>query len=78
MAMIFIITYAEDGKPIRVITVKEGITTENDGVPLEFEKKEDDKSELIYHLIEKILGKSFQEINNNAKCKRFSFKSNFF
>lgn len=78
MAMIFIITYIENGKPIRAIMESEGITTENEGIPLEFEKIEDDKSELIYHLIEKILGISFFEIDNEAKCNRYDFKSNFF
>ena len=37
-------------------------------------KNEDNKSELIYHLIEKALGESFHEIELDAKCLRYSFK----
>ncbi len=47
---------------------------ENEGIPFDFEKSEEDKSELIYHLIEKVLGESFHEIELDAKCLRYTFK----
>ncbi len=75
MAMIYIITYMENGKLKRMLIESEGVITENEGIPFEFEKKEDDKSELIYHLIEKILSQSLLDIDNGTKCKRYKYKS---
>lgn len=75
MVMIFIVTFMENGKLRRMLTESEGEITENEGIPFEFEKNEDDKSKLIYHLIEKILGQSFFDIDNAAKCNRYTFKS---
>lgn len=73
MTMTFCINYVKNGENIRTIMEAEGEVMENEGVPFEFEKEEDDKAEIIYHLIEKTLGESFHEIELDAKCLRYSF-----
>ena len=74
MTMTFCINYVKNGENIRTIMEAEDEIMENEGVPFEFEKDEDDNSEIIYHLIEKILGESFYEIEIDAKCLRYTFK----
>lgn len=72
MTMLFTINYTKNDKLIRSIMESEEMN-EDEGEPFEFEKNEDDKSELIYHLIEKTLGESFYDIDLEAKCYRYSF-----
>jgi hypothetical protein len=74
MTMAFCVNYVKNGENIRTIIEQEDEITENEGVPFDFEKSEEDKSELIYHLIEKVLGESFHEIELEAKCFRYTFK----
>lgn len=73
MTMMFTINYTKNDELIRSIVESEEMN-EDEGEPFEFEKNEDDKSELIYHLIEKTLGESFDDIDLGAKCFRYSFK----
>ncbi|MBT0609241.1 hypothetical protein [Aequorivita echinoideorum] len=73
MTMMFTINYTKNDELIRSIMESEEMN-EDEGEPFEFEKNEDDKSELIYHLIEKTLGESFHNIDLEAKCFRYSFK----
>jgi len=74
MTMTFCINYVKNGENIRTIMEAEDEIMENEGVPFEFEKDENDNSEIIYHLIEKTLGESFHEIELDAKCLRYTFK----
>ncbi|MDO7171477.1 hypothetical protein [Mariniflexile sp. AS56] len=78
MTMTFCINYVKNGKNIRTIIEAEDKIMENEGTPFDFEKNEDDKPELIYHLIEKTLGESFHEIALDAKCLRYTFKQEEF
>lgn len=73
MTMVFCLNYTENGKSIRTIVETEGEISENEGEPLDIEENEDDKSELIYLLIEEVLGESFHEIDLEAKCLRFYY-----
>lgn len=74
MSMTFAINYTENKKLIRSIVETEDQIVENTGDPFPFEDQETDKSELIYHLIQKTLGKSFWDIELNEKCYRYYFK----
>lgn len=71
--MMFTINYTKNDELIRSIMESEEMN-EDEGEPFEFEKNEDDKSELIYYLIEKTLGESFDDIDLEAKCFRYLFK----
>ncbi|MDO6739472.1 hypothetical protein [Wenyingzhuangia sp. 2_MG-2023] len=73
MTMMFTVNYTKNDELIRSIMESEEMN-EDEGEPFEFEKNEDDKSKLIYHLIEKTLGESFHNIDLEAKCFRYSFK----
>ncbi|MGB1037360.1 MAG: hypothetical protein ACPGYY_01855 [Bacteroidia bacterium] len=73
MTMMFTINYTKNNELIRSIMESEEMN-EDVGKPFDFEKDEDDKSELIYHLIEKTLGESFYDIDIEVKCFRYSFK----
>lgn len=73
MTMMFTINYTKNDELIRSIVESEEMN-EDEGEPFEFEKNGGDKSELIYHLIEKTLGESFDDIDLGAKCFRYSFK----
>ncbi|AXG70049.1 hypothetical protein KORDIASMS9_02278 [Kordia sp. SMS9] len=75
MTMTFCINYVKNGKLVRTIVEAEDELHEDEGTPLEFEKTEDDKSEIIYYLIEKTIGKSFDDIDLEATCKRYTFQS---
>lgn len=72
MTMMFTVNYTKNNELLRSIMESEDMN-EDEGTPFEFEKNEEDKSELIYHLTEKILGESFDDINMESKCFRFSF-----
>lgn len=76
MTMTFSINYVKNGKLIRSLVESEDNLLENEGDLLEFEKSEEDKSELIYYLFEKVLGESFYDIDLEAKCYRYRFFSN--
>jgi hypothetical protein len=73
MSMTFCINYTKDGELVRSIMESEEMN-EDEGEPFAFEKEEDDKSELIYHLIEQTLGESFDDIDWEARCFRYSYK----
>jgi len=73
--MVFSINYTKNNELLRSIIESDELN-EDEGEPFDFEKNEDDKSELIYHLIEKTLGESFYDIDIDAKCFRYSFKEN--
>ena len=75
MTMMFSINYVKNGQLIRTIMETEDGIQENEGQPFEFEKNEDDNSEVIYHLFEKTLGESFDDIDLESKCVRYSFQS---
>lgn len=73
MTMMFAINYTKKDELLRSIMESEE-ESEDEGEPFEFEENEADKSELIYHLIEKTLGESFDDIDLEAKCFRYTFK----
>jgi hypothetical protein len=73
MSMTFTINYTKNNKLVRSIMVSEDMI-EDEGEPFEFETDDEDKSELIYQLIENTLGESFHEIDLEARCFRYSFK----
>jgi hypothetical protein len=75
MMMMFAINYVENGFNIRAYMETEGEILENEGEPFDFEAQQEDKSELIYHLIEEILGKSFHDVDLDAVCYRYKFSS---
>jgi hypothetical protein len=73
MTMMFAVNYTQNDQLLRSIMISdEG--TEDEGEPFEFEDVEDeDKSTLIYDLIEHTLGESFDDIDLEATCYRYSF-----
>ena len=74
MTMMFVVNYTKNGELLRYIMESDEMN-EDKGVPLDFEKNsEDDVYELIYHLLEKTLGESFDDIDLEARCYRYSFK----
>lgn len=73
MTMLFTVNYTQNGTLIRSITESEEMS-ESEGEPFEFEKEYDDTSGLIYHLIEKTLQESFDDIDLETKCLRYSFE----
>jgi hypothetical protein len=73
MTMMFCVNYTQNNELKRSIIESEELN-ENTGEPFEFEKSEDDKSSLIYHLIESTLGESFDSIDLEAKCFRYTFQ----
>jgi hypothetical protein len=51
--------------------------SEDEGEPFDFENENDDendKSELIFHLFEETMGESFDDIDLEATCFRYSFQ----
>ena len=62
MTMMFCVNYTQNDELKRSIMESED-SNENEGEPFEFEKADDDKSSLIYHLIENTLGESFDSID---------------
>lgn len=73
MSMTFTINFTKENELVRSIMISEDMI-EDEGVPFDFETEDEDKSELIYQLIENTLGESFHEIDLEAKCFRYSFK----
>lgn len=71
----YVINYVKSGELIRSYMEADGEVSEDEGEPFDFEKEEDDKSELIYHLIEQTLGESFHDIYLEQTCLRYSFAS---
>lgn len=74
-SMTLCINYVEKGELVRSFMESDGEVSENVGEALDFEKIEDDKSELIYHLIEIILGESFHDLDFESKCSRYLLKA---
>ena len=76
MTMTFAVNYTENENMIRSFVETEGGERPQDiGDKLNFEKTENDASELIHHLIESTLSKSFWSIELEEKCKRYKFES---
>ena len=75
MSMTFGINVVKNGKLIRTIIESEDNILQDIGEPLPIEKNEEDKSEIIYHLMENSLGKSFHDIDLEIKCYRYKFKT---
>jgi len=73
MTMMFCVNYTQNDELKRSIMESEELN-EDSGEPFEFEKSEEDKSSLIYHLIENTLGESFYDIDLEAKCFRYKFQ----
>ncbi len=74
----FCFNYTENGELIRSYfesedDMEEGDEIEDEGELLEIETTEEDKSEVIFHLIGKVLGESFHSIDFEADCKRLWF-----
>lgn len=74
MTMVFTVNYTKNDELVRSIIETEEMN-ENEGKPFDFEKDEDDTSELIYHLIEDTLGEAFYDIELETVCHRYTFKS---
>jgi hypothetical protein len=73
MTMMFCVNYTQNNELKRSIMESEELN-ENTGEAFEFEKSEHDKSSLIYHLIENTLCESFDNIDLEAKCFRYTFQ----
>lgn len=73
MTMLFCVNYTQNDELVRSIMESEEMT-ENEGKPFDFESDEDDTSNLIYHLIEQTLGESFDDIDVEATCFRYTFQ----
>lgn len=74
MTMVFIVNYTQNEELIRSIFETEEMS-DNQGQAFDFEKEDDDVSSLIYHLIEKTLGKSLDAIIDlDTKCFRYSLQ----
>ncbi|MCG8860074.1 hypothetical protein [Tenacibaculum finnmarkense] len=74
MTMTFAVNYTDNEKMIRsFVETEDGERPQNIGDKLTFEETENDASELIHHLIESTLGKSYWDIELEEKCKRFKF-----
>lgn len=73
MTMMFCVNYTQNDELVRSIMESEEMT-ENEGEPFDFESDDDDRSSLIYHLIETTLGESFDDIDLEAKCFRYTFQ----
>lgn len=75
MSMTFSINYTRNQYLIRSVVETEGEVVESKGDSLEFEDTESDKSELIYHLMEEVLGIRFWDIDYDEKCYRYNLES---
>lgn len=73
MIMMFSINYVENGANIRSYLESESEVMQNEGEPFDFELQQEDKSEVIYHLIEETLGESFHDVDLDAVCYRYNF-----
>lgn len=73
MTMLFTVNYTQNDQLLRSIMIsEEGL--EYEGEPFDFEEEEDeDKSTLIYQLLENTLGESFDDIDLEATCYRYTF-----
>lgn len=76
MTMTFAVNYTDNTEIIRSFAeTEDGTRHQEVGKKLPFEENESDVSELIYHLIEKTLGKTFWSIDLEEKCFRYKFES---
>ena len=74
MTGLMCVNYTSDGEMIRSLMEEDEGISVDEGIAFDFEKSEDDKSELIYHLIETTLGESFHDIEFEGTCYRYSFE----
>ncbi|NVK63242.1 MAG: hypothetical protein HWE22_01595 [Flavobacteriales bacterium] len=72
--MMFCFNYTQNGQLIRSYFESDDEIQEDEGTPLEIERTEEDKSEVILHLVGEILGEEFYEIDMDAACTRFWLK----
>lgn len=75
MTMTFSVNYTRNKFVLRTMVETEGELVEDKGEPLDFEDTESDKSELIYHLMEEVLGESFWDVDQEAKCYRYALEA---
>lgn len=73
MTMMFTVNYTKSNELLRYKMESDEIN-EDEGEPLDFEKDEKDTEGLIYHLLGKTLGESFDDIDLEAKCIRYTFR----
>jgi len=69
--MMFCFNYTQNGELVRSYFESEDELQEDEGTPLPIEQSEEDKSEVIFHLIHELLGEDFHEIDLEANCTRF-------
>lgn len=69
--MLFSLYYTENGFLTRKVIEVEGDVVESRGEQFEYEDVEESKVELIYHLIEDILGEYLWDIEPQERCMRF-------
>lgn len=70
-SMTFGVHYTRNGFLIRKIIEVEGEVVEGKGEQLDFEESEEDKIELIYHLIEEVLDEHLWDIKPDTVCMRY-------
>ncbi len=73
-SMTFSISYTENDQLIREKLEADGEIITDEGPPLAAEEDEDDMSEVIWKLIEQVLGISFHNVELEEECYRFSLK----
>lgn len=73
MTMMFCVNYTQNDELIRSIMESEDMSV-NEGEPFNFEKNTEETESLIYHLIHQTLGESFDDIDLDTKCFRYSFQ----
>lgn len=72
--MLLSVNYTQHDELIRSIMESDDMS-EDEGEPFDFENdEEEDTSSLIYHLLETTLGESFDDIDLEAKCFRYTFQ----
>lgn len=75
-SMAFNINYCEKGIEKRSIMEVNDDRMIDEGEKLEVEEKSEDTSEIIWNQIEKVIGKSFWDIQPNEKAIRYIFSKN--
>lgn len=73
--MAFNLNYCENTVEKRSIMEVDGVRMEDEGEKLDVETKSEDTSELIWNLIEGVLGKSFFEIDLEENAFRYTFQN---
>ncbi len=75
-SMAFNIDYCEKGVGVRSITEFDGNRVEDEGGRLKVEEKSEDTSEIIWNLVEEVIGKRFLDIEADEKAVRYHFVNN--